>query len=353
MQALTTALKEGTAFVFGYLGGGNQPFETTSPAATYIFAFQTLPFVILISAIAAVLFYWRILPAVVRAMSWILRRTMQVGGAVGLGVAANVFMGMVEAPLLVAPYMKKMSRGEIFALMTSGMATVAGTVMVVYANILSNVIPNALGQVLSASLINAPSAVVFSVLLVPPGDKATEGEIVLPHPAKSAIDAITIGTEQGVRLVINIAAMLIVLIALVSLVNQTLGLAPAVYGAPLTLQRILGWLVSPIAWLIGIPFHEAVTAGGLLGTKTVLNEFIAYVDLAHLPAEALSPHSRLIMSYALCGFANFGSLGIMIGGLGTMVPERRRDVTSLGMKSIVAGTLATCLTGALVGIIAP
>jgi len=353
MQALTTALKEGTGFVFGYLGGGNQPFEATSQTATYIFAFQTLPFVILISAIAAVLFYWRILPAVVRAMSWILRRTMQVGGAVGLGVAANVFMGMVEAPLLVAPYMRKMTRGEIFALMTSGMATVAGTVMVVYANILSGVIPNALGQVLSASLINAPSAVVFSVLLVPPGDKATEGEIVLPHPARSAIDAITIGTEQGVRLVINIAAMLIVLIALVSLVNQALGLAPAIYGAPLTLQRILGWIVSPIAWLIGIPFHEAVTAGGLLGTKTVLNEFIAYVDLAHLPAEALSARSRLIMSYALCGFANFGSLGIMIGGLGTMVPERRRDVTSLGMKSIVAGTLATCLTGALVGIIAP
>jgi CNT family concentrative nucleoside transporter len=225
--------------------------------------------------------------------------------------------------------------------------------MVVYANVLSNVIPNALGHVLTASLINAPAAVVMASLLVPPGEESTAGTLTPPQQSKSAMDAITQGTEQGVRLLINVTAMLIVLVAIVSLVNQALGLFPGVGGHPLTLQRILGAVLAPLAFLIGIPWSEAVTAGGLLGTKTVLNEFIAYVDMSQLPAEALSARSRLIMSYALCGFANLGSLGIMIGGLGTMVPERRDDVTALGMKSILAGTLATCLTGAVVGVVAP
>ncbi len=353
MTALNRALQAGTSFVFGYLGGGSPPFEVVEPPNTYLFAFQSLPFIILISALAAVLFYWRVLPAVVKAMSAVLQRTMKLGGAVGLGVSANVFMGMVEAPLLVAPYVARMSRGELFILMTSGMATVAGTVMVVYANVLEGVIPNPLGHIVTASLINAPASVVVASLLIPPGDRPTEGELAPPQKAHSTMDAISQGTEQGVRLLINITAMLIVLIALVSLANQVLGLLPNVGGAPLTLQRILGLLVAPVAWLIGIPWGEAVAAGSLLGTKVVLNEFIAYVDLAHLGPEVLSLKSRLIMSYALCGFANFGSLGIMIGGLGTMVPERRQDITSMGMKSILAGVIATCLTGAIAGIVAP
>jgi len=353
MDGLTTALNAGTSFVFGYIGGGDPPFEITSPALTYVFALQSLPFILLISALASLLFYWRVLPMVVRGMSFVLERSMKIGGAAGLGVSANVFMGMVEAPLLVAPYVKGMSRGEIFVLMTSGMATVAGTVMVVYANVLSTVIPNSLGHVLTASLINAPAAVVIASLLVPPGGRPTEGGLTPPQKAKSSIDAITQGTEQGVRLLISVTAMLIVLVALVSLVNQALGLLPAIAGEPLTLQRILGILAAPVAWLIGIPWSEAVTAGGLLGTKTVLNEFIAFVDMSRLPADALSPRSRLIMSYALCGFANLGSLGIMIGGLGTMVPERRDDITALGMKSILAGTMATCLTGAVISLVAP
>ncbi len=353
MNALNTALREGTTFVFGYLGGGEPPFPVTEPPKTYLFAFQSLPFIILISALAAVLFYWRVLPAVVKAMSAVLQRTMKLGGAVGLGVSANVFMGMVEAPLLVAPYVARMSRGELFLLMTSGMATVAGTVMVVYANVLEGVIPNPLGHILTASLINAPASVVVASLLVPPGDKPTEGELTPPQQAHSTVDAISHGTEQGVRLLINITAMLIVLIALVSLANQILGLLPEIGGAPLTLQRILGILVAPVAWLLGIPWREAMAAGSLLGTKVVLNEFIAYVDLAHLGPEVLSLKSRLIMSYALCGFANFGSLGIMIGGLGTMVPERRRDITQMGMKSILGGVMATCLTGAIAGLVAP
>jgi len=353
MTALNNALQAGTSFVFGYLGGGEPPFEVVEPPKTYLFAFQSLPFIILISALAAVLFYWRVLPLIVKAMSGVLQRTMRLGGAVGLGVSANVFMGMVEAPLLVAPYVARMSRGELFILMTSGMATVAGTVMVVYASVLDGVIPNPLGHILTASLINAPASVVVASLLIPPGDQSTEGELTPPQPAHSTMDAITQGTEQGVRLLINITAMLIVLIALVSLANQILGLLPAVGGSPLTLQRILGALFAPVAWLLGIPWSEAAAAGSLLGTKVVLNEFIAYVDLAHLGPESLSLKSRLIMSYALCGFANFGSLGIMIGGLGTMVPERRRDITQMGMKSILAGVMATCLTGAIAGLVAP
>ncbi len=352
LGSLTEAIEAGTSFVFGYLGGGPPPFETAAPEHGYIFAFRALPLLLLISALSSLFFHWRILPLVVSAMSWVLRRTMRVGGAVGLAVAANVFMGMVEAPLLVAPYIARMSRGELFVLMTGGMATVAGTVMVLYASILSGVIPNALGHVLSASLINAPGAIVIASLMVPPGETSTEGELVAPK-TKSAMDAISQGTEQGARLLINIAAMLIVLVALVSLVNQALGLFPHAGDQPLTLQRVLGLLVAPVVWLMGIPWHEAVTAGGLLGTKTVLNEFIAYVDLARLAPDALAPRSRLIMSYALCGFANFGSLGIMIGGLGTMVPEKRHEITSLGLKSIASGTLATCVTGALVGLVAP
>ena len=353
MLALNTALQAGTSFVFGYVGGGEPPFQVADPAKSYVFALQSLPFIILISALASLLFYWRILPLAVRAMSAVLRRTMKVGGAVGLGVSANVFMGMVEAPLLVAPYIPRMSRGEIFALMTSGMATVAGTVMVVYANVLAGVLPNALGHILTASLINAPAAVVIAALLVPPGSQATEGALIPPQPPRSAMDAIVKGTEQGVRLLINIVAVLIVLVALVSLINQILGLLPEPAGAPLTLQRILGILLAPVAWLIGIPWHDAVAAGGLIGTKTVLNEFIAYVDMANLPDGALGLRSRLILGYALCGFANFGSLGIMLGGLGTMVPERRDDITQMGLKSLLAGTMATCLTGAIVGLVAP
>lgn len=353
MGALNNAMLAGTSFVFGYLGGGEAPFEATRPEFQYVFAMQSLPFLLLISALASVLFYWRVLPAVVKGMSFVLEKTLKVGGAVGLGVSANVFMGMVEAPLLVAPYIAKMGRGEVFILMASGMATVAGTVMVIYATILADVVPNALGHVLTASLINAPASVVIASILIPPDEERTEGEITPPQQATSTIDAITKGTASGVMLLLNITAMLIVLVALVSLCNAVLGLLPAVGGDPLTLQRILGFVVAPVAWLIGIPWSEAITAGGLLGTKVVLNEFIAYVDLANLPEGALSERSRLIMSYALCGFANFGSLGIMIGGLGTMVPERRADITEMGMKSILAGVMATCLTGAVVGIVAP
>ena len=351
LLALEQATRDGTSFVFGYLGGDELPFEETQEGASFILAFRALPLVLLISALSALLFYWGILPFIVRGLSRLLQRAMGIGGALALGTVTNVFVGMVEAPLLVRPYLQEMTRSELFALMVTGMATIAGTVMVLYASILSAVLPDAMGHILVASLISAPAAIVIAQVLVPPEERATAGELVPPQRASSNMDAITKGTVQGVELVINITAMLIVMVALVSLVNMTLGLLPGVDNAPLTLQRLLGWLLAPVAWLMGLPWEQAVSGGSLLGTKVILNELFAYLDLAALPAGQLDGRSQLIMTYALCGFANFGSLGIMIGGLATMVPERRAEIIQLGMKSIAAGTLATCMTGAVMGVL--
>jgi CNT family concentrative nucleoside transporter len=258
---------------------------------------------------------------------------------------------MVEAPLLVRPYLERMSRAELFALMTVGMATVAGTMMGLYAAVLPPVLPDAMGHILTASLISAPAAIMLALILVPPEQDRTEGDLGTDQIDGNAMDAITRGTLDGLRLLANIVAMLIVLVALVHLVNQLLGLLPEVAGSSLSLQRLLGWLMAPLMWLIGIPWAEATTAGSLMGTKTVLNEFLAYLDLAALPANALSERSQLILTYAMCGFANLGSLGIMIGGMGTMAPSRRDEIVALGMKSILAGTLATCMTGAIVALV--
>ena len=351
LLALEQATRDGTSFVFGYLGGDELPFEETREGSSFILAFRALPLVLLISALSALLFYWGILPFIVRGLSRLLQRAMGIGGALALGTVTNVFVGMVEAPLLVRPYLQEMTRSELFALMVTGMATIAGTVMVLYASILSAVLPNAMGHILVASLISAPAAIVIAQVLVPPEERATAGELVPPQRATSNMDAITRGTLQGVELIINITAMLIVMVALVSLVNMTLGLLPGVDNAPLTLQRLLGWLLAPVAWLMGLPWAQAMSGGSLLGTKVILNELFAYLDLAALPAGQLDGRSQLIMTYALCGFANFGSLGIMIGGLATMVPERRVEIIQLGMKSIAAGTLATCMTGAVMGVL--
>lgn len=354
VRTLETAIQAGTSFVFGFLGGGALPFDPVGGAAggTYILAFRGLPLVLLASALSALLFYWRVLPWVVRGFAWVLRRTMGVGGAEGLATAANVFLGMVEAPLFVRPYLPEVSRGELFAMMTCGMATIAGTVMVLYASILSSVLPDAMGHILMASIISAPAAIVVARMMVPtPRELQTDADMRAPGRAGSAMEAITNGTLEGVSLLINIIALLVVLVALVKLVNISLGWLPAVGGDPLTLQRVLGVVMAPVMWLIGIPWSECMTAGGLMGIKTVLNEFLAYLALGEMPADALSPRTRLILTYAMCGFANPGSLGIMIGGLGAMAPARRSEIVQLGLKSILAGTLATCMTGAVVGIL--
>jgi CNT family concentrative nucleoside transporter len=350
LLALERATQAGTAFVFGYLGGAPLPFEESHTGSSFVLAFRALPLILVMSALSALLFYWRVLPLIVRAISVVLEKIMGVGGAVGLSTAANVFIGMVEAPLFVRPYLSRMSRGELFIVMTCGMAGIAGTVMVIYASMLGPVVPDAMGHILSASIISAPAAIVVAALMVPPEGAPTAGELHVQSGSKGAMDAITRGTLEGLELLLNIVALLIVLVALVTLANFMLHALPAMDGAPITLQRLLGIAMAPLVWLAGIPWSEAPTAGALMGTKTVLNEFIAYSDMSHLPPETLSPRSRIIMTYALCGFANFGSLGIMIGGLATMVPERRAEVVALGLRSLVSGTLATLATGAAVGI---
>ncbi|WP_368744620.1 NupC/NupG family nucleoside CNT transporter [Desertibaculum subflavum] len=351
VNGLSEATRAGTGFVFGYLGGGPLPFQESFPGASFVLAFQALPLVLVISALSSLLFYWRILPLIVKGAAWALERTMGVGGAVGLSTAANIFVGMVEAPVFIRPYLKQVSRSELFVIMTGGMAGVAGTVMVIYANFMAATIPDAIGHILLCSVLTAPAAIVVALLMVPDEAPPTGAELQSPEPPSfSAMDAVTKGTLAGLELFLNIIAMLIVLVALVWLANAILGLLPDVAGAPITLQRILGLVMAPICWLMGIPWAEATTAGALMGTKTVLNEFIAYLELSRLPPEALSPRSRLIMLYGLCGFANFASLGIMIGGLTAMVPERRPEIVSLGLKTIVSGTLATCMSAAVVGI---
>jgi concentrative nucleoside transporter, CNT family len=351
VMALDKATTAGTSFVFGYLGGGALPFEEKIPGSSFTLAFQALPLVLVISALSSILFYWRILPLIVKAFSFLLQKILKIGGAVALGAAANIFLGMVEAPLLIRPYLRQLTRSEMFITMTCGMANIAGTVMVLYALILNKVMPEAMGHILVASILSTPAAILLSLIMIPETGEVTSGRLDPPQVATSTMDAIVKGTGEGITLLINIIAMLIVLVALVALANLILGLLPPFGGGPITLQRLLGYLMAPVAWLIGVPWSEALTAGSLLGTKTILNEFIAYVDLAKLPAETLNPRSQLIMIYALCGFANLGSLGIMIGGLGAMVPERRDEIVSLGMKSILSGTMATCMVGAVVGLL--
>jgi CNT family concentrative nucleoside transporter len=358
--AISSAARAGTSFVFGYLGGGTLPFDLKAPGADFILAFQALPIVLVMSVLTTLLFYWRVLPPVVRGMAWLLEHTLGIGGAVGLSTAANIFLGMVEAPLFIRPYLTQLTRSELFLVMTGGMAGIAGTVLVLYATLLAPLIPDAAAHFVIASVLGAPAAILVSLIMVPEtGDERTGGALTDPGGAlgdpemhaSSTMDAIVKGTVAGLELLLNIVAMLIVLVALVSLANATLGLLPDVGGTHVSLQRMLGYVMAPVCWLMGVPWPQALTAGSLMGVKTILNELIAYVDLSKLGSEALDPRSRLIMLYAMCGFANFGSLGIMIGGLGTMAPQRRDEINSLGLKSIVSGTLTTCLIGAIVGVL--
>lgn len=349
--SLQKATDAGTALVFGYLGSGPPPFNEAHPEASFILAFRAFPLLLVISALASLLLYWGILQRIVGALAFALRRTLGIGGALALGGAVHIFVGMVEAPLLVRPYLGRMSRGELFALMSCGMAGIAGTMMVIYASLLGPVIPDALGHILIASIISTPAALAVAGLMVPfAPDNNESGELTLADPPTSSMEAIVRGTIDGVGIVATIIALLIVLIALVTLVNFGLSVLPH-DGDPITLQRIFAYAFWPLLWLVGIPVEELGAASLLMGTKTVLNEFVAYLNLAHLPPDALSPHSRLVMTYALCGFANFGSLGILVGGMTAMAPERRHEIISLGLRSILSGTLATLMSGAVVGMI--
>jgi CNT family concentrative nucleoside transporter len=350
--ALSHATDAGTRFVFGYLAGPPLPFVEMAPGSGFILAFQALPLVLVISALATLLFHWGVLQAVMRGFAWVLRRTLGVGGALALGAAVHVFVGMVEAPLLVRPWLARMSRGELFALMTCGMAGIAGTVMVIYASILGPVVPNALGNILSAAVISTPAAIAVAALMVPfDAGQEDQARLVLPDPPADSLDAIIKGTAQGVPILVSIAAVLLVTIALVTLLNMILGLLPAVGGEAVTLQRLFALPFRPVMWLIGIPWAETAVAASLMATKTTMNEFVAYLNMAALPGDALSAPSRMIMTYAMCGFANFGSVGIMVGGIAAMVPERRDEVVRLGLRSLVSGTIATCTSGAVAGLL--
>lgn len=352
VDALTKATQTGSAFVFGYAGGGDPPFAVTQPKNAYILAFQALPLLLVVSALSALLWYWRVLPLIVRAFAAGLQRTMGIGGAVGLGSSATLFLGMIEAPLLIRPYLSRLSRSELFMLFTVGLSTVAGTVMVLYATVLEPKVPGALGHILVASFISLPGAILTARLMVP-GDTATPADAHLAVPYRSGMDAIVKGTEDGLRLYLSVVAMLLVFVALVALADIMIAQLPAAGGAPLSIERILGWLFAPLVWLYGVPYAEAAQAGALLGTKTILNEFIAYLNLAGLPEGALSPRSRLIMLYALCGFANFGSVGIMIAGVSGMIPERRDEIVQLSLKALISGTIASGMTGCIAGLLSP
>lgn len=350
VDALTGATRAGTSFVFGFVGGGTAPFAVTNPAGMVSFAFGILPLVIVISALSALLWHWRILPVVVKAFAFGLRKLMGIGGAVGLGAAATIFLGMVEAPLLIRPYLSRLSRGELFILMTVGLASVAGTVFFLYASILKDVVPGALGHILIASMMSLPSAILVARIMIP-GESGVATTSASDLRYRSSMDAVARGTEDGLKIYLQILAMLIVMVALVALADTILKSLPQVSGAPLSLERVFGWLFAPVVWLFGVPADQAATAGSLMGTKTILNELVAYLNLAALPKGALDPRSTLIMIYAMCGFANLGSVGIMIAGMSTLMPERRDEIVPLAMRAIVSGTMASGLTGAMIGLL--
>ncbi len=347
--ALEDATLAGSSFMFGYLAGAELPFEESPPGASFIIAFRVLPIVLVTSALSAVLFHWGVLQKVIAAFSFLLRRFMRAEGAMAFGVAANIFLGIIEAPLLIRPYLAGMSRSSLFTVITAGMATVAGTVMALYAGVLRSVVDNAAGQILVASIISVPAAVLIAQILIPSeGTTVPEETHELRIKTKSAFEALINGTLDGMRMVLNIAAVIIVLFAVISLVNQVL----SQLSETLTLQWLVGWVFTPFCWLMGIPAGEAVAAGRLMATKTMLNEFVAYMQMAGAGGAGLSERTRLILTYAMCGFANFGSVGILVGGLGTILPDRKAEIVNLALRAIIAGTLATMMTGAVIAIVA-
>ena len=349
--AVQKATEAGSSFVFGFLGGGPLPYEETRAGASIVFAFRFLPLVIVVSALAALLTYWRVLPAIVRGFAWLFERLMGIGGAVAVSSAANIFLGMIESPILVRPYIKDLTRSELFTVMCVGLGGVAGTVLILYATMLAHTIPNAAGHLLIASIITVPGSIVIARIMIPEVSLPTPGKVVLDQDVHGTIEAIMQGTKQGLELFLNIVATLLVFVALVYVLDALLGLLPTVFGSEMTLERMVGWIFAPIAWLVGVPWSDAHTVGSFLGTKTVFNELLAYRELAGFPAGMLGERSRLLATYALCGFANFGSVGILVAALATMAPSRRAEIAKLGMRALVGGTLATCGTAAIVGML--
>ena len=352
VSAIERATLKGSAYMFGYTGGGEIPFLLKPDAnAPVIVAFQILPLIIVFSALAALLWHWGVLRWMVRGLSWAMRRTLGVSGVVGLSAGADVFLGVVESPLVVRAYFDRMSRSELFAVMVLAMSTISGATLVLYATTLSRTVPNAVGHMISATLIALPAAILIARLMVPGGGdtEADPEEAGLTY--QSSMDAVIRGTMDGIQLFLVVMGVIIVIFALVALADQVLTIFPAVGGEPITLKRTFGWLFAPVMWAIGVPWDQAVTAGGLMGTKAILNEYVAYLEFANMPADAMDPRTQVIVTYALCGFANLASIGLLVSTIGTLSPTRRAEVSSLGWKSWVAGNCASAMTGAVIGLV--
>ena len=344
------ATLEGTKFVFGYIGGGQLPYEETGPGSSFIFGLQSLPVVLMVGALSALLWHWRVLVIIVKGAAFFVKKTFNVSGAVGISAAANVFMGMVESPLLVKPYIPRLTRSELFVVMVGGLSTIAGSTMVLLGTILEPVIPNAFGHLLVGSVINAPGAIMIAKVMVPGEKSLDDTPVNMDSPYRSSLDALTRGTVDAVKLLLNVIGLLIVFVSVIALANSFMAFIPT-SGEALTLQRILGWFMAPFTWLMGIPWEDSQIAGSLLGTKVIVNELVAYINMTGLPEDALSERTRFIMTYALCSFSNFGSLAIMIGGLTTMAPERTAEIVGLGLKCVVAAFITTCLTATVIGLV--
>ena len=351
VDGLAAATAQGTQFVFGYMAGGAQPYDVTNPGALFVFAFQVLPLILVISALSALLWHWKILKWITQGFGFVFQKTMGLGGASALAVAVNIFLGMIESPIVIRAYLDKLTRSEVFLMIVVGLATVAGSTMVAYATILREVLPNAAAHVLVASIVSAPAGVLLARIIVP--EKKGQGGYFADYGSllkyDSSIDAISKGTMDGLTVALNISAILIVFVSFVAIGNGLLSAFPDVLGAPLTIERVLGVVFAPLAWLIGVPWAEAPHAGYLLGVKLMLTEFIAFIQLGGVPAEAMGERTRMIMTYALCGFANIGSVGITVTGMGVLMPERRAEIIGMVWKALIAGFLATCMTAAVVG----
>ena len=358
VAAIERATLDGSSYMFGYLGGAELPFEIKEGAdQPLIIAFQILPLVIVFSALSALLWHWGVLKWLVNGLSFLLRKTLGVSGVVGLSGGANMFLGVVESPLVVRAYFQRVSRAELFQIMVLAMSTISGAILILYATTLRESVPDAVGHMIAASLISLPAALLIARLMVPAHDDDTGTETNSndrdePEPSyANSMDAVIKGTMDGMQLFLAVIAVIIVIFALVSLVDQILLLLPFVGDEALTLKRMFGWLFAPIMFLVGIPWAEAQAAGALMGTKAILNEYVAYLELAALPTNTFGARSLLIVTYALCGVANLASIGLLVSTIGTLCPERRAEVAGLGLKSWIAGNFATLITGAWIGLL--
>ena len=350
VESLRLSAIEGSSFVFGYLGGGEAPFEVSNNQNLPIFAFTFLPMLIFLSALSALLWHWKILPFLIKLLAKLFEKPLSAKGPIGIAATANIFLGQLEAPLLIKPYLNKMNQRDLLIIMTVGMSTIAGSVMVLYITWLDDKFSGVIGHFLTASILSVPAAIMFSNILIPSAQTELKTAKEDLKMYESSMDAISVGTKDGLNMFLSVIASLIVFLSLVALADFMLGIIPNVYGEPLSLQRIAAFIFAPIAWLMGIPFSEIIPAGNLLGTKTIFNELIAFNDLRDLDTNILSERSQLIMLYGICGFANISSVGILLGGLSAICPDIRGTLLKIAFRALFAATLASCLTGTVVSL---